>query len=362
MRTNKISFGVALTTLALLCSCAGGTTSSTSTTSGDSTSSITANDGTVVTSTTVNCYMPSPAGLQSKFEADFESKYPGIDMVITSGTTGELEAKVEAEKANPICDVLILASWSDGLSVIDSYDLLAYEPKDSDKIGDSFKESTHKIWGTSASAVGVIYNTEKITKAEIEQLDWADFGDSTKWDSSTHPFAIPDPTKSGACKDFLAGLVTATDNGQDILDSWVSNGIVNGGGNKKALPLVEDGTADALIAGVDYNCYSDKKKGQSIDIYYPKTGTVANPRPAMIMSTGAHNDAAKLVMDYLCSTDAQEIVADAYLLPTRTDVAASSERVGLSDLPQIANLDWTAMSEQGATIAKNFTDAIANRS
>lgn len=324
---------------------------------------IRANDGTTVTSKTVNCYMPSPAGLQTKFKADFEAKYPGIEMVITSGTTGELTAKIKAEKSNPVCDVLILASWSDGIAAISdstNYNILAYSPKDGDKIESAFKESMNKIWGTSASAVGVIYNTAKVQKAKIEALDWADFGNSAKWNPTTHPFSIPDPTKSGACKDFLAGFVTAG-NGQTTIDGWVSNGITNGGGNKPALAAVENGSVDALIAGVDYNAYSDKKKGQAIDIYYPTSGTVVNPRPAMILANGPHNDAAKLVMDYLCSESAQKLVADAYLLPGRSDVAANSNRLGIKDIHPFSNMNWNTMAEQGSTIAQNLVDAIKNR-
>ena len=33
------------------------------------------------------------------------------------GTTGEILARLETEEANPVADVVILASWSDGLSM-----------------------------------------------------------------------------------------------------------------------------------------------------------------------------------------------------------------------------------------------------
>ena len=81
----------------------------------------------------------------------------------------------------------------------------------------------------------------------------------------------------------------------------------------------------------------------------------------MSMADGAHNDAAKLVMDYLCSEDAQKLVADAYLIPARSDVAAKSDRLGLNDITQFSNMNWNTMAEQGSTIAQNFVDAIKNR-
>ena len=57
------------------------------------------------------------------------------------------------------------------------------------------------LFGYSASAVGVIYNTTIYPELNA---DWADLADSQYADD----IAIPDPEKSGACKDFLAGLVT----------------------------------------------------------------------------------------------------------------------------------------------------------
>lgn len=315
---------------------------------------------------TVNVYMPSPAGLQSNLEKDFESIYSDIDMIVTSGTTGELLAKIEAEKNNPVCDVLILASWSDGLSSLNTLDLMSYVPNGSENLYDAFKEESHKIWGTSASAVGVLYNTEFVDKSKIEQLDWADFTDSNKVNAvlkteGQAKMSIPDPTKSGACKDFLAGYVSSKGDTAAWTDfnGWINNGLQNGGGNKPALQAVENGDVDILVAGVDYNAYSDKKKGTSIDIYYPKGGTVINARPAMILNSTTHTSEAKKVMDYLCSESAQKLVSKAYLLPGNKNVSADSSRLGMSDIYQLTNINWNDMATNGTSIAKAFVAAIS---
>ena len=312
----------------------------------------------------VNVYMPSPAGLQTNLKKGFEASYKGIKMNVTSGTTGELLAKIEAEKSNPVCDVLILASWSDGINSLSKLDLMEYTPKDGDKLLEPFKHSSNKIWGTSASAVGVLYNTDKVKKEEIEKLDWADFSDSAKINATlketgTAIMSIPDPTKSGACKDFLAGYVSSKGEAAWAdFQGWATAGLKNGGGNKPALSALENGSVDILVGGVDYNAYSDKKKGNSIDIYYPKSGTVVNARPAMIMGTAKHTDAAKKVMDYLCSEDAQKLVSKAYLLPGRADVNADSSRQGYNDIAQLKALNWDNMASQGTDIAKRFVELL----
>ena len=63
----------------------------------------------------VTVYMPSPAGLADKLAAAFTEK-TGVEVEQFQGTTGEILARLETEQANPVADVVILASWSDGLS------------------------------------------------------------------------------------------------------------------------------------------------------------------------------------------------------------------------------------------------------
>ena len=56
----------------------------------------------------VTVYMPSPAGLADKIAAGFKEK-TGVEVEVFQGTTGEILARLEAEEANPIADVVILS-------------------------------------------------------------------------------------------------------------------------------------------------------------------------------------------------------------------------------------------------------------
>ena len=56
-----------------------------------------------------------------------------------------------------------------------------------------------------------------------------------------------------------------------------ANGMKVPGANKAALEAVTTGEVGALVAGVDYNAYSSKAKGEPIDIYYPAGGTGCQP-------------------------------------------------------------------------------------
>lgn len=316
-------------------------TKSQDTSSGTSTETTAADTTETKLSGKVTVYMPSPAGLADKLAAAFTEK-TGVEVEQFQGTTGEILARLEAEQANPVADVVILASWSDGLSMKADGQLVSYTSANADKVNEGWIDSDNMLFGSSASAVGVIYNTTVVPELDA---DWSELADAQYKDM----IAIPDPEKSGACKDFLAGFVTGTDNGEAVIESWAANGLTVPEANKAALEAVTTGEKGILIAGVDYNAYSSMAKGEPLNIYYPASGTVVNPRPAMILKTAPNMDNAKAFVDFLFSDEAQKLVADAYLLPGRSDIQCDS-RTNLSDIPQITT-DWTKMMDAASDTA-----------
>lgn len=309
------------------------TSSKTESSSSSSTSSSTSSDKTTELSGKVTVYMPSPAGLADKITAGFTEK-TGVQVDVFQGTTGEILARLEAESANPVADVVVLASWSDGLAMKKAGKIMSYTPENADKAVEGWIDEDNMLFGYSASAVGIIYNTTVIPEMTA---DWSELSGEQFKDT----LAIPDPEKSGACKDFVAGFVNKF--GWDAFEGMAANGMIVPGANKAALEAVTTGEVGALVAGVDYNAYSSIKKGEPLAIYYPAGGTVVNPRPAMIMNTAPEVENAKAFIDYLYSDEAQKLVADAYLLPGRSDVKCDG-RTNLEDIPQI-DCDWNKMME-----------------
>lgn len=292
----------------------------------------------------VTVYMPSPAGLADKLATGFTEK-TGVEVEVFQGTTGEILARLETEEANPVADVVILASWSDGLSMKQDGKIMSYVPANADKAVEGWIDADSMLFGYSASAVGVIYNTTVIPELSA---DWSELSDAQYADQ----LAIPDPEKSGACKDFVAGFVNAY--GWGALEGMAANGMTVPGANKATLEAVTTGEVGILVAGVDYNAYSSISKGEPLAIYYPAGGTVVNPRPAMIMNTAPNVDNAKAFIDYLYSDEAQKMVADAYLLPGRSDVQCDG-RTNLADIPQIT-CDWDKMMEIASESAAKINE------
>ena len=296
----------------------------------------------------VTVYMPSPTDLNTAYIEGFEAK-TGVKVELFEGTTGEIQARLEAEKDNPIADVVVLASWSDGLAMKETGQLMSYpEAENADKLYDGWVDEDSMLFGTSASALGVIYNT---TLIESLDADWSDLADPQYQDM----LAIPDPEKSGSCKDFLAGYMCATENDWTAWEGMAANGMMVAGANKAALETVTTGEKAILVAGVDYNAYSNIEKGEPLAIYYPASGTVINPRPAMILNTSQNVENAKAFVDYLMSDEAQQMVAEAYLLPGRSDITCEN-RTNVADIPTFENLDWNVMMDNSGEIAAKLNE------
>ncbi len=279
----------------------------------------------------VTVYMPSPTGLADNIAAAFTAA-TGIEVEQFQGTTGEILARLETEEANPIADVVILASWSDGLSMKNEGKLMSYTPAHADVIADGWIDEDSMLFGYSASAAGVIYNTTLIPELSA---DWSELAS----EEYAGQLAIPDPEKSGSCKDFLSGYVL--NNGWEDFENMAANGLVVPGANSAALSAVVTGEVSVLVAGVDYNAYSSIAKGEPLAVYYPAGGTVVNPRPAMIPNTAPNVDNAKAFVDFLFSDEVQKMVTDVYLLPGRTDITYDN-RATLDEIAQI-NYDWDGM-------------------
>ncbi|MCS7463839.1 ABC transporter substrate-binding protein [Paenibacillus doosanensis] len=292
-------------------------------------------------------YSAGPKELAESIQKGYEAK-TGVKIEMFQGTTGKILSRMEAEKANPVVDVVVLASLPSAQGLKKSGMTLEYkEAKNADKLIPEWSDKDGNFFGYSASALGIGYNTKLVKNPPKE---WADLT-KEEWKGKIN---IPDPALSGSALDFVTGyLSTRGDSGWELLDQYKKNGAVMAGANQEALDPVITGSKSIVAAGVDYMTYQAKAKGEPIDMIYPASGTVISPRPAAIVKTSKNVDNAKAFIDYLLSDEAQKMVAETYLLPGRKDVAAK-DRPGVEQIPQM-KVDWAWMDTNGDAVTKKFT-------
>jgi len=295
----------------------------------------------------ITVYSAGPGGLANALKAGFEAG-TGLEVELFQSTTGAILGRLEAERANPQADVVILASWPSAFPFKEKGLTLPYpQAKGARELHAGWLDRDFHFFGISGSALGVTYNT---SLAPYVPKDWSDFT-KPEWKGLVN---MPDPLQSGSALDFISGYVNAYGEvAWRLFEQLAENGVLVAGANAPALDPVITGSKAAVLAGVDYMGYSRKKSGESVEVMYPASGTVVNPRPVFILKSTQNPEAAKAFIDYLLSHSAQKLVADALLLPGRKDFVVET-RDGMDKIP-LLNYDWAWMSENAESISQRFT-------
>ncbi|MDV2900243.1 ABC transporter substrate-binding protein [Phytobacter diazotrophicus] len=291
-------------------------------------------------------YTAGPGSLAKGLASGFEKK-TGVKVDIFQATTGKVMARLEAEQANPQADILISASWDTAEDLHNRGWLLPYQSANAEKVPEMLKSTDYVAQGVSA--LGIVWNTKSGTP---EPKEWKDLTAAAFKDKVT----TPDPALSGASLDLLIGLQNGMGEGAwTLFDELKKNGMVVSGPNAQAVTPVIQGAKAAVFGAVDYVTYGNIEQGESLKVIFPASGTVIAPRPMMILKSTQHEADAKAFVDYVLSPEGQKLVADAWLMPARTDVQA--KRPLFNEL-KILPTKNDGTSERGAVL-KRFNTLFA---
>lgn len=291
----------------------------------------------------VTVYTAGPASLIEKLAAGFTEE-TGVKVEFFQATTGKVMARIEAEAANPVVDVLISASWDTATDFTNRGWLLPYTSPNAQTVPDFLKTETAVAQGVSALAIA--WNPASGTPKPAE---WADL---TKAEYK-NLVNLPDPAQSGATFELVSAL-TGTQ-GWELFEGLAANEAIVAGANAEALNPVLQGAKAAVFGAVDYISFNGKAKGESIEVIFPESGTVIAPRPIMILNWSKNQDDAKKFVDYVLSDAGQKIVAATNLMPARADVKADRPLIAdLKILPVDAKAAYGKRAETLETFGKIF--------
>lgn len=258
-------------------------------------------------------YTAGPANLINALGDGFK-KETGIPVEVFQADTGKVMARLEAEAANPRADVVISASWESALDLDKRGWLLHWQSTNAANVPAAYKGPGYVAQGLSALAI--VWNPKSGTP---RPTDWSDLSKPEFKDKVN----MPDPASSGTALELLSGLQAAQgDKAWKLFEGLKANGMAVGGANAAALNPVLQGAKAAVFGAVDYVTLAAVAKGESVEVIFPSSGTIVAARPMMIMKSSKAQEDAKKFVDYVLSPKGQALVADVYLMPARSDVAA----------------------------------------
>jgi iron(III) transport system substrate-binding protein len=299
----------------------------------------------------VTLYTAGPDGLAKAIAKSFTDK-TAIKVDVYQATSGDVLARLEAEKAKPRADVAVLASWGEGLTVRKRGFVDAYSSPEAKKLRPLWSDGGLAAQG--GAALALILNSDEVKKEQQPQ-SWFDLATPFWKDSLT----MPDPTLSGSAAEFIAVFVQIHgDKAWKLFEDVARNGLSVPGPNNAALNPVLTGAKKGTIAGVDYITFGQIAKGEKLAIHYPKEGTVVALRPTFVQQGAPHREEARKLLDFMLSEEGQTLVAKTFLIPARSDIRAQRPTPG--DFKMFAP-DWTFVEKNQTQLVERFRKVIVEQ-
>jgi len=286
------------------------------------------------------------------YTESFHKTNPNIDLKFVRDSTGVITAKVLAEKANPQADVILGVSAS-SMEVFKAEGLLApYAPKGFEKLKATFMDAAKPpAWvGQDVYAATVCYNTVEGKKKNIPKPEsWADLVKPVYKGQIT----MPNPASSGTGFLSVSGwLQTMGEKGawayMDKLHENIAQYTHSG-----SKPCRQSGAGEFVVGiSFDFRGNDVKAKGAPVELVFPKEGLGWDIEASGIVKTTKKMDAARKLMDWVATREANEAYAKNFAIVAHPDV-----KPALPHLP--ADLEKKLIKNNFGYAAKNRDKILA---
>lgn len=266
--------------------------------------------------------------------AGFRAAHPGVKLDVFRAPTGEINARIAADRRGGSVKADIL--WgTDPLSSF-QYDAQGefadFTPKDAAAVPAAYH--TGRLWGTRVLNVVIVHRAGQPAPTGWHELASPAFKNAV---------ALPDPGFAGGALAALGYFSQAPGFGIDYYRSLKENGAVQ----LRAMGDVTTGVAEGRYKagmGLDNDIRTAIAKGSPIKLAWPTEGAVSFYSPISIFRSAGDAAAARAFVDFVISRPGQQLIAGSGWQPVRADVK------GPAPLGAQVSPDWTATSRRQAEL------------
>ena len=304
--------------------------------------------GVAAAETELTVYTAVEAEDLEKYASRFNEAHPDITINWVRDSTGIITAKLLAEKDNPQADVIWgLAATS--LMLMKSEGMLEpYAPEGLDKLKAQFRDKADPpTWtGMDAWVAAICYNT---VEGEANDLPVP-----TSWEDLTKPVyeghvAMPNPNSSGTgFLDVSSWLqMFGEEGGWDFMDRLHNNiAYYTHSGSKPC----KDAARGEVAIGVSFAFRGAKSKeeGAPLEIVIPSEGIGWDMEATAIVKGTENMEAAKTLVDWSVSEDANRMYNDGYAVVAIPGIAKPVEHFpeGIDDAMIDNDFEWAAQNRE----------------
>jgi iron(III) transport system substrate-binding protein len=281
----------------------------------------------------------------------FETAYPGVKVEVQRTGSQRILQRMMQELSSNIRNVDVVHTSDAGHYVLlkEKKLLMQYAPAGIEAFGAGFKDRDGYHFGLRATVNVIAYNTKAVPAAEAPRT-WKDLLDP-KWRGK---LVTAHPGYSGVIATHVLALVHL--HGWDYFKALAQNKPMLVQSAVDPSGVVASGERPVAVDGGDYTFYQAKKKGNPVEIVYPKEGVPLVVSPSAITSFAPHPNAAKLFTDFIFSRDMQQVLADTEgLYSGHPQVTYPADKPRMSDL-KLLPVDAEELEKRNEEIKTRFVE------
>ncbi|MBA5243574.1 ABC transporter substrate-binding protein [Corynebacterium haemomassiliense] len=298
-------------------------------------------------------YTSEPEDKVDQVVAAFNEEHPDVDVEVYRAGTGDLKARIEAEKTSGAVEAdLIWAADAPTFEDFKSDDLLAkLENVETGDVMDGAVDSEGYYVGTRIIPTVIAYNTSVIDESEAPK-SWTDLTDARFRDK----IVMPDPAVSGAA----AYNATVWMNNEQLGEDWMT-----ALGENAPMIAASNGPTSQEIAGgghpvgvvVDYLVRDLAAQGSPIKEVYATEGSPYITEPIAVFGDSKNPTAAELFITFLLSKKGQELAVEQNYLPVIDGVGTPGDAPALDDIA-LMDADLKTLTDDRARSVEFFQSAM----
>jgi iron(III) transport system substrate-binding protein len=281
----------------------------------------------------------------------FETAYPGVKVEVHRTGSQRILQRMMQELQSNIRNVDVVHTSDAGHYVLlkEKKLLMRYTPAGVDAFAPGFKDRDGFHYGLRATVNVIAYNSKTIPAAEAPRA-WKDLLDP-KWRGR---LVTAHPGYSGVIATHVLALVHL--HGWDYFKALAQNKPMLVQSAVDPSGIVASGERPVAVNGGDYTFYQAKKKGNPVEIVYPKEGVPLVVSPSAITSFAPHPNAARLFTDFIFSRDVQQVLADTEgLYSGHPQVTSPADKPRLPDL-KLLPVDAEELEKRNEEIKARFIE------
>jgi iron(III) transport system substrate-binding protein len=281
----------------------------------------------------------------------FETTYPDIKVEVHRTGSQRILQRVMQELSANIKNVDVIHTSDAGHYVLlkEKKLLAKYTPAGVEKFPAGFKDKDGYYYGLRATVNAIFYNTKAVTAADAPKR-WKDLLDP-KWKGK---MVTAHPGYSGVIATHVLALVHL--HGWDYFKALAQNKLMIVQSANDPTTVVSSGERVVAVDGGEYSAYQLKKKGNPIEIVYPKEGVPLVVSPTAITAFAPHPNAARLFTDFIFTRELQQVMADSEGLYTgHPEVTYPADKPKLNDL-KLLTVTPEELEKRNDEIKKHFVE------